>query len=120
MCCWKNLWLPLESECREMVKKAEEKGLRSWSAMCCAMPRSLKNLKSSTDSGTLGDLVNFELTEHVAYWHFAHAYVRGIFRNEASSAPGSWPNPATIWISLPTSPEERRCPLWQRGIFCTL
>lgn len=78
---------PLESECREMVKKAEEKGLL---LMVCHVLRYapfFEKLKELHDGGALGELVNFELTEHVAYWHFAHAYVRGIFRNEASSSP---------------------------------
>jgi predicted dehydrogenase len=33
------------------------------------------------DSGELGDLVSIQLAENVAYWHYAHSYVRGHTRS---------------------------------------
>lgn len=38
-------------------------------------------------SGRLGELQLIDLREHVAYWHMAHSYVRGKFRNRALAAP---------------------------------
>ncbi|MFI5316488.1 MAG: Gfo/Idh/MocA family protein [Myxococcota bacterium] len=38
-------------------------------------------------SGRLGALQLIDLREHVAYWHMAHSYVRGKFRNRALAAP---------------------------------
>jgi len=38
-------------------------------------------------SGTLGKLVLVDLREHVSYWHMAHSYVRGKFRNRHVAAP---------------------------------
>ena len=34
-------------------------------------------------SGALGDVVSIQLSENVAFWHYAHSYVRGYTRNSA-------------------------------------
>ncbi len=78
---------PNEQECRNIVSKAEEKGLI---LMVCHVLRYspfFEKLKDLIDSGRIGQIVNFQLTENVVYWHFAHSFVRGIFRNEAISSP---------------------------------
>ena len=38
-------------------------------------------------SGRLGALQMLDLREHVSYWHMAHSYVRGKFRNREVAAP---------------------------------
>jgi predicted dehydrogenase len=38
-------------------------------------------------SGRLGELVTVEHRENVAYWHMAHSFVRGNWRNSQSSSP---------------------------------
>ena len=38
-------------------------------------------------SGRLGDVITAEHRENVAYWHMAHSYVRGNWRNSAASSP---------------------------------
>lgn len=38
-------------------------------------------------SGRLGKLIHIDHTEQIAYWHFAHSYTRGNWRNTAFSAP---------------------------------
>lgn len=78
---------PVEKECRDMVDRAEEKDLV---LMVCHVLRYspfFEKLKEIIDSGEIGNIVNFQLTENVIYWHFAHSYVRGIFRNEKISSP---------------------------------
>src|SRR4051812_7891453 len=37
--------------------------------------------------GAIGDLVEIDHLENVAWWHFAHSYVRGNWRNEALASP---------------------------------
>jgi len=44
-------------------------------------------LKAMVDSGLIGDVVSIEHLEGVGYWHQAHSYVRGNWRNEAESPP---------------------------------
>jgi predicted dehydrogenase len=39
------------------------------------------------ESGVLGELVNLDLKEHVAYWHMTHSFVRGKFRKREIAAP---------------------------------
>lgn len=44
-------------------------------------------VKQIVDSGVLGDIVAIEMQENVGYWHQAHSYVRGDWRNSAQSTP---------------------------------
>jgi predicted dehydrogenase len=44
-------------------------------------------MKAVIDSGVLGDIINVSHRENVAWWHMAHSYVRGNWRNSAFSAP---------------------------------
>lgn len=37
--------------------------------------------------GSIGDLVGIDHAENIGYWHFAHSYVRGNWRNEATASP---------------------------------
>lgn len=44
-------------------------------------------VKEVIDSGDIGDLVHIENLEQVDYWHYAHSFVRGNWRNEELSSP---------------------------------
>jgi hypothetical protein len=46
-----------------------------------------RTIKRIVDGGTLGQIRNVRLSEHVAHWHFAHSYVRGNWRRRDLSAP---------------------------------
>jgi predicted dehydrogenase len=43
-------------------------------------------LKQIVDSGKIGEIVNMQHLEPVGYWHIAHSFVRGNWRNEAESS----------------------------------
>ena len=45
-----------------------------------------QKLKACIDSGLIGEVVSVQHLEPVGYWHYAHSYVRGNWRNEASSS----------------------------------
>lgn len=78
---------PNKSECVEMVEAAEKKGLIF--AVCHVLRYApfFETIKEIVDSDKIGDILNFQLTENVGYWHFAHSFVRGVFRNEKISSP---------------------------------
>ena len=44
-------------------------------------------IKKEIDSGKYGRVSTINLTEHVAYWHQAHSFVRGNWRNTKKSSP---------------------------------
>lgn len=44
-------------------------------------------IKKLVLKGTFGDVVNLDLTENIAYWHFALSYVRGPWRDMGKSTP---------------------------------
>jgi len=45
-----------------------------------------RRLKSVLDSGVIGQVVSVQHLEPVGYWHQAHSFVRGKWRNEAESS----------------------------------
>lgn len=44
-------------------------------------------IKSLLDAGAIGQLVNIQHIECVGFWHMAHSFVRGNWRNTAESCP---------------------------------
>jgi len=45
-----------------------------------------QKLRGLIDSGLIGEVVNLQHLEPVGYWHQAHSFVRGLFRNETESS----------------------------------
>jgi len=46
-----------------------------------------QTIKKMIDSGAIGDVMSIEACEDVAYWHHAHSFVRGNWRNSETSGP---------------------------------
>ncbi|MFI8523717.1 Gfo/Idh/MocA family protein [Promicromonospora sukumoe] len=46
-----------------------------------------QGVRALVASGTLGDLATIEVRENIGFWHFAHSFVRGNWRNAAESSP---------------------------------
>ncbi len=46
-----------------------------------------QKLKHLIDSGAIGDIVGIDRLEPVGFWHMAHSFVRGNWRNESESGP---------------------------------
>lgn len=75
-----------EEECREIVSVCKSSGIML--AVCHVLryiPWALK-IKEIIDSGAIGRVVNIQHTEPVGFWHFAHSFVRGNWRNESESS----------------------------------
>lgn len=78
---------PSKTECVEIEKKAKEKNAL---VLVCHVLRYTDFYKSVADivhSGKLGQIVHINHTENIGYWHFAHSFVRGPWRNTAESCP---------------------------------
>ena len=68
-------------------------------------------VKQLLQQGAIGKLIHMDLIENVAYWHFAHSYVRGNWRRAEETSPMIL---ATTWIfcaGWPTPP-AKVCPRW--------
>lgn len=46
-----------------------------------------QKIKEIIDSGTIGEIVSIQAIENVAYWHQAHSFVRGNWRNSDMTSP---------------------------------
>lgn len=47
----------------------------------------MRKLKEILNSNAIGKLISIDHTENVVYWHEAHSYVRGNWRNRKQAAP---------------------------------
>lgn len=46
-----------------------------------------QHIKKLVSSGLIGEILSVQLVEPVGYWHMAHSFVRGNWRNSALSSP---------------------------------
>ena len=78
---------PDEQSCRDIVEAAVRADVVF--AVCHVMRYTdyTRRMKELLDSGAVGDVVSVQHLEPVGYWHQAHAFVRGNWRNEAESSP---------------------------------
>jgi predicted dehydrogenase len=74
-------------ECVQLVKKSEE--LEKQLQICHVLRYTTfySTVYDVIHSGKIGDLINIECKENVSYWHYAHSYVRGLWRNSKESSP---------------------------------
>ena len=75
------------AELQELAKLAHEKQRK---IMVCHVLRytvMMRKLKELLNAGSIGKLVSIDQTENVVYWHEAHSYVRGNWRNTDVAVP---------------------------------
>ncbi len=66
-------------------------------------------IKQLLEEGAIGRLISIQLNENVAYWHYAHSYVRGNWRNSSVAGP----------MILSKSCHDMDMLLWLAGADCT-
>lgn len=78
---------PSEEECKEIIATAEKYGRKI--AVCHVLRYApfYTVLKEIIDSGEIGEVVTLSQTESVGYWHQAHSFVRGNWRNSDETSP---------------------------------
>lgn len=74
-----------EEDCRSIYEACQEAGVLLAVCHVLRYHPPAKKLKDLIDSGIIGDVVNINHTEPVGYYHFAHSFVRGNWRNKESS-----------------------------------
>ena len=77
---------PTAASCRRIVAAVKESGVIF--AVCHVMRYTAytQALKRLLDAGTIGDIVTVQHFEPVGFWHQAHSFVRGNWRNEKESS----------------------------------
>ncbi len=78
---------PNLEDCRRIVQAVQKN--QNIFAVCHVMRYTAftQLLKRVVDSGAIGQIVSMEHLEPVGYWHQAHSFVRGNWRNEVLSSP---------------------------------
>lgn len=74
---------PSAQECLQIVDSVQDRGVIF--AICHVLRYApfYRKIKELIDSGRVGKLCAIKHLEGIAWWHYAHSYVRGNWRNEA-------------------------------------
>ena len=77
---------PSADECRELRDIAVSRGRKV--AVCHVLRYTVfyQKIKQLMDSGVIGRVMNLQAIEQVGYWHQAHSFVRGNWRNKEKSS----------------------------------
>lgn len=77
---------PTPAACRRIVKAARDAGVIF--AVCHVLRYTdyTRALKRLLGDGVIGEVADIQLFEPVGFWHQAHSFVRGNWRNEAESS----------------------------------
>jgi predicted dehydrogenase len=74
-------------ECRQLVRAAEEVGRQLHICHVLRYTSHFAKLREVIQSGVLGQIINVHHRENVGWWHMAHSFVRGNWRNQTESSP---------------------------------
>ncbi|MFW9963830.1 MAG: Gfo/Idh/MocA family protein [Candidatus Sifarchaeia archaeon] len=77
---------PDEKSCKEITKTVLSKDIIFAVGHVLRYTRYTQKLKAILDSGLIGDVISLQHLEPVGYWHQAHSFVRGNWRNEKESS----------------------------------
>ncbi|MCY4145336.1 MAG: Gfo/Idh/MocA family oxidoreductase, partial [Chloroflexi bacterium] len=78
---------PVLAENARLVQKAEASGRLLQVCHVLRYTRFWQALRQVVQSGRLGRIISVTHRENLAYYHMAHSFVRGNWRNEATSGP---------------------------------
>ena len=78
---------PETSKCREIMEAAEKSHVKIVVCHVLRHTAFYNKLKEILASGAIGDIVSVCASENVGYWHQAHSFVRGNWRNSDETSP---------------------------------
>lgn len=76
-----------KEECQTLLKVADRLGRKV--VVCHVLRYSpfYRKVKEILDSGDIGELMSIQAIENVGYWHYAHSFIRGNWRNGEETTP---------------------------------
>jgi len=77
---------PTPEACQRIVEAVRRTGVIFAVCHVLRYTRYTRTLRKLLDGGTIGEIVNVQHMEPVGFWHQAHSFVRGNWRNEAESS----------------------------------
>jgi len=78
---------PSVAECEDLIRRVEEKGVKMLVCHVLRYSDYYRKIKEIIDSGIIGEVVGINHTENIGYYHFAHSYVRGNWRDSTTTSP---------------------------------
>lgn len=78
---------PSAEECRALLKEAKKYNREVVVCHVLRYTPFYRKVKEVIESGIIGDIVSLQAIENVGYWHMAHSFVRGNWRNTAETSP---------------------------------
>ena len=77
---------PTEDACRRIAEAVKKAGVQLAVCHVLRYTQQTRKIKELIGSGVIGDIVSIQRIESVGYWHQAHSFVRGNWRNEKESS----------------------------------
>ncbi len=77
---------PTEEDCVRIIKSVKENKIIFAVGHVMRYTHYTQTLKAMLDSGIIGEIVSIQHMEPVGYWHQAHSFVRGNWRNKKLSS----------------------------------
>jgi len=77
---------PREADCERIVAGVKRAGVLLAVGHVLLYTPFTRRLREVVDSGRVGEIVSLDRLEAVGWWHYAHSYVRGNWRNESTSS----------------------------------
>ena len=78
---------PKLEECQHIERLAKEKNRLVQICHVLRFTDFFKKVKEIIDLGEIGNILHYEHSENVSYWHFGHSFVRGWYKNAKESNP---------------------------------
>src|SRR5207244_4204076 len=75
------------AECVRLVQTSERTGRMLQIGHVLRFTPFFARLHEIVESGRLGQIISVEHRENIVYWHMAHSFLRGHWRNLAASSP---------------------------------
>ncbi len=78
---------PVEEDLKKIVQVARECKRKVLVCHVLRYTPFFSKIKDVIDTGIIGEIVAIQTIENVGYWHQAHSFVRGNWRNDATTSP---------------------------------